>query len=124
MRARIAILDPVGRAAAAALLLAAVAAPAAAAPPPPSLTIVRTAPNLTVRGSGFTPLERVRLTAPMTSAAVRASSSGGFTAELPGAHVSRCSALVVRAVGATGDTALLKLPRPACMPVTSPAKSP
>lgn len=113
----------VGRAAAAALLLAVVAAPAAAAPSPPSLALVRTAPTLTVRGSGFEPLEHVRLSAPATGAVVRASSSGGFTAELPGARVSRCSALVIRAVGGGGSTALLKLPRPACMDAKSPAKS-
>jgi hypothetical protein len=126
MRASIRYPRRVSRAAAAALLLAvaapAAAAPAAAAPPPPSLTLVRTAP-LTVRGSGFAPLERVRLTAPATGASVRASSSGAFTAALPGARVSRCSALVVRAVGAGGSTALLKLPRPACMDAKSPAKS-
>jgi hypothetical protein len=101
-----------------------IAAPAALAAPPPSLALVRATPGLTVRGNGFKPLERVRVTAPRASAVVRASQSGGFTVVLTGAAMSRCSGLVVHAVGASGTTALLKIPRPACLPVKSPSKTP
>lgn len=77
---------------------------------------------LTVRGNGFHAKEKVRVTVNVGSVkqvrVVRATAAGVFTVELSNmAPYDRCNdALLVRAAGTIGDTAVLKLPQRACPP--------
>jgi hypothetical protein len=86
---------------------------------PPTLSIVDRAP-LVVRGRGFRPHELVRVSGPTAPRAirVRTTASGGFVVTFAGAD--RCTAIVLAAVGARGDRAVLHLPQPLCAPATSP----
>lgn len=83
----------------------------------PSLRLVDSSP-LTVKGVAFKARERVRVTATLESgtlrAVVRASRRGVFTVTFEEIAV-RCG-FTVRAVGAGGSRASLKLPQPACPP--------
>jgi hypothetical protein len=110
--ARIALLS----AALAALVLA---AGAGATSRPPALTLAAQLPRIVVHGSGFHPRERVTVIAGLRTVHVRATRLGSFVVDT-GLTVSRCTAPLVRAVGALGDAALLKLPQPACMPARAP----
>jgi hypothetical protein len=82
----------------------------------PTLRLAGNAP-LTVRGTHFRPSERVRVTViaeVRRSKRVTASRTGAFIARFD-ATFDRCSgSLIVRAVGAGGSEAALKLPQPAC----------
>jgi hypothetical protein len=100
--------------AAALMALSAVSAGAAACPP--TLRLVGTQPLL-LRGSGFHPRERVRVTAPARSArVVRTTRRGTFRVELEKTTpTDRCSAFAVVARGAHGETVILKV-RPQCPP--------
>jgi hypothetical protein len=100
------------------------AATAGAASYPASLHLVKLAP-FTVRGSGFKPAERVRVTLVFRTTQVRrvvAARTGTFVARFDeNVRLSRCSvAFSVRATGGRGTNAALKIPRPACMPARSP----
>ena len=95
------------------------AAPAGAATA--RLALVSRSPHLVVRGSGFHPRESVTLTTSGQRVVVRASQAGTFLATFSKVPVSRCEARTIRAAGSTGTVAVLKMPQPACMPVTTPS---
>jgi hypothetical protein len=105
----------------AAVLLAvlALAGAAAATSAPPRLALAARMPTVVVRGTGFHARERVTVTAGTTVAHVRATRLGAFTVDT-GVVLSRCNGMIIRAVGASGITALLKLPRPECSPARNP----
>ena len=102
------------------LLLAALAVTnaAGATSSPPRLALAARTPTVVVRGTGFHAQERVTVTAGTMVARVRATRLGSFTVDT-GVVLSRCTGLVIRAVGAAGSKVLLKLPQPACMPARS-----
>lgn len=85
----------------------------------PALRVIDQRP-FTVEGTHFRSRERVKLTLHKQQASVRirrvtASARGAFQAVLQEAGVDRCDTIFVRAVGARGSNAELKmLPRPAC----------
>jgi hypothetical protein len=85
----------------------------------PALRVIDERP-FTVEGRHFRSRERVKVTLYKRQASVRtrrvtASSRGAFLAVLQEASVDRCDTILVRAVGARGSNAALKLlPRPAC----------
>lgn len=91
---------------------------AAATSSPPRLAISARTPTVVVRGTGFHANERVTVTAGTAVAHVRATRLGSFTVDT-GVVLSRCTGLVIRAVGGAGSKVLLKLPLPACMPARS-----
>jgi hypothetical protein len=105
-------------AAVAVLALVAAASPAPAATGP-ALHVEATQP-LVVRGVAFRPLERVSLTA-MTllgpkHVIVRATRTGRFAATFRLPSQPCGSAFALRAVGALGSHAALRLPRRPCIP--------
>jgi len=89
---------------------------ASAAPRRPSIALVTERP-LVVRGSGFQARERVRVAATAhRTRTVSTSRSGSFRVRLlPSWPAASCSALVLRARGARGELAVLKI-RPMCPP--------
>ena len=98
------------------LAVAAVAVPTGAAGVSRAKVRVVTLSPLVIRGTGFKAHERVRVTA--TPGGVRrvvSRANGTFRAVFAGS-VDRCVGLTVRAAGARGDEAALKLPQPACPP--------
>jgi hypothetical protein len=102
-----------------AVLAAAVAAgTAGATSTPPSLRLVALGP-ITIAGTNFAPLARVRVTAYTTrtmTVATRATKAGRFRIAFRGLPMSGCGDRSrVRARSARGETATLLLPRPACM---------
>jgi hypothetical protein len=103
-----------------AVVLVALAAAAPAVAAAPSLSLASRTPDLVVRGRSFRPHERVSVVAASLRAVVRASRAGAFVADLGSFTGSRCTGLVVRATGSAGSVAVLKLPRPACMPASQP----
>ncbi len=112
------------------LVLAAVTAGAAtASPAPPRLVLVGKHP-LVLRGTHFRGREWVRLTAfadGQIVKRVRASRKGNFVATLPTIAYGRCGGgFGIRAVGSLGSRATfgVKVPLTACMPASSPARSP
>lgn len=105
---------------AAAALVAAVSAQAAGAP---ALKLAKLTP-LVLDGSRFQPREPVRITVvagPQRAVKrVTATSTGSFTATFSRVTVSRCEAVLARAVGARGGIATVRRPPlPACMPERS-----
>src|SRR5438105_1572205 len=94
------------------------AAPGAASPARPALRVATTEP-LEIRGFHFQASERVRLFLRVgeTKAArvVRANARGAFSALFEDLAASRCDVLTVRAIGARGSEARLKLEQPACL---------
>jgi len=104
------------RAAAAALVVLILALPSwGAQPRHASLQLAQRAP-LTVDGRSFSRRESVTLTAAATGAVrtvlVRASKNGRFRTRFD-LRLTRCSAFVVRAVGALGSRAILQV-EPGC----------
>jgi hypothetical protein len=102
------------------LLLVAVPAWASARP---RLALARVAP-LTVKGSAFPPHADLVLEARSGTAVrtrhVTTTRAGRFVVVFHGLPVSRCSALIVRAVQATGTVTTLKRPPlPACLPAAT-----
>lgn len=88
-----------------------------ASPRVPSLRLLGSSP-ITVRGIHFKARERVRVTLFATGALVarvRTSEAGAFTAQFGDNVAGGCSGLSIRAVGAGGDRALLKV-EPLCPP--------
>ncbi len=74
---------------------------------------------LILRGQGFHPLERVRVTLVTRVTRIRiirARSTGKFSLDYPGVNVPRCGGLFAHAHGASGSDATLKIPLPACQP--------
>lgn len=105
-----------------ATLLALTGSPAAARNPAPVLTLAGKTP-VVVHGAHFIPRETIRIVvAPAAGAPIRirADRAGTFTVRLPGVQLSRCGGFQVRATGTHGTIAMLKLPRPACMPARKP----
>jgi len=98
--------------------VAALAAPAAQAGRAPSLQLVDRDP-LTVAGANFKPLGSVKVTlyaVRPTTRATRASRAGSFRLVFDGLPLGRCGGGgQIRATGAHGEVAVLKLPQPACM---------
>ena len=94
---------------------------AAASPAPPTLKLVQTRP-LVVAGTHFIPGEHVTVTAWTLPRAVRhtVAHQGAFKIALGNARFVRCAAARVEAVGAEGSRALVRLPRPFCLPRPSP----
>jgi hypothetical protein len=95
------------------LFVAAVAAASASAAPPPSLRLAASNP-VVVAGRSFKPLEQVRVTLLVQDQrlvrSIRASAPGTFTVSFPAVVHDPCtSALAVRAVGAGGSRATMKL---------------
>jgi hypothetical protein len=107
------------RSAAVLVAVLALAGAAGATSSPPRLTLAARTPTLVVRGTGFRARELVTVTAATVVAHVRATRLGAFTLDT-GVTLSRCSGVIVRAVGAHGTIAWLKLPQPACMPAKTP----
>jgi hypothetical protein len=71
----------------------------------------------TVRGTGFVPGERVRVTVAAGSSATRrvlAGPAGGFVARFQTVTLGWCTAYVIRAVGTSGDTAIVRVRAPEC----------
>lgn len=88
----------------------------------PRLAVAKRSP-LVIRGVGFRSRElvtvSVRANQPIVKR-VRSTPAGAFGANMGTVVVDHCSALFVRAVGNEGSEAILKLPRPACMPARNP----
>lgn len=87
----------------------------------PTLRLVVRAPA-TIRGTGFAPHERVRLTlaaAFPTRLLVRTGGTGSFLARFEGVGLDRCSSYRVVAVGSRGERVVLKA-QPLCAPAGSP----
>jgi len=88
----------------------------------PELTLAGSRP-LVLRGHGFKPYERARVVvvARLTRAKnVRASSSGSFTVRFVALSIPRCGGVFATARGRAGTVARLKIPLPACQPVSKP----
>jgi hypothetical protein len=86
------------------LLLGTFAAAAPAAAAKASLKIVKLSP-LTIRGTGFKPAERVRLTLSAGATGIArgtATAAGTVTVSFPRARVTACTAYTLRATGAAG----------------------
>jgi hypothetical protein len=80
-----------------------------------SLRVTKFAP-LTVRGTGFHPRSRLRVTASAGKTSthfLRAGASGSFTTVFRGLNVGTCEAFTVRAEG-DGTLAVVKRGRPVC----------
>jgi hypothetical protein len=113
------------RGAASALALALVvllAATGTSAAPHATLSLVSRHP-VTLHGRGFASRERVHVVvkaAVTVSRDVRADGSGAFTTRFVRVSMPRCGGLFAHARGMSGTVAALKVPLPACMPVTEP----
>jgi hypothetical protein len=96
------------------LLVLLLAAPAGSAAVP-RLSVVDVSP-LTVKGVGFAPRERVRLVATVDHATrwSRAGAGGAFVLRFSGIAVPSCTAFSVRALGATGTRAIVRVPQLEC----------
>jgi hypothetical protein len=91
----------------------------------PALLTLQARDPVTIRGVGFKPAERVRvsLAQPGALKVVRAGSGGSFLVVLP-SGTSRCDLVRVVALGGSGSRATLKvLPSPACLPDRAPGTS-
>ena len=86
------------------------ALPAQGAKPRPTLAVAAAAP-LTITGKGFVPREAVLLTATFSShrrfAGPVARRDGTFTARF-NVRITKCTTLVVRAIGGRGSRAILR----------------
>ena len=89
----------------------------------PSLRLASIEP-LVVKGSHFRAPERVRVTVLTRGEKVTKrvrTTTGQFTVSFGTLDVDRCSSFAVRAVGSSGDSAVLKrLPPPMCAPLSNP----
>jgi hypothetical protein len=104
----------------AAFVLAAASSAAASSSSRPTLRVTRMQPP-TVTGAAFHARERVKVTfdvgAQRLVRFVRTTRLGAFTATAAGGELDRCGdLLLVRAVGARGDRATIKLQLPDCPP--------
>jgi hypothetical protein len=90
---------------------------ASAAATKPTLTVLSLQP-VAVRGANFASRERVRVTFVGTQTAtvrVRATTAGSFRATFSNVSEDRCTGFAVRAVGARGSRAVLRV-LPECAP--------
>lgn len=85
-----------------------------------ALVLAHGSSPLAVHGRGFHAREHVRVTIGARADTVVATRDGTFVAPFPGFTISRCGAVLIRAVGSKGTTAALKIPRPACLPARTP----
>jgi len=88
----------------------------------PGLTVAERQ-QLVLRGHGFKPYERARVVvrARLTRAqSVRASAAGVFTVRFAALSIPRCGGVFATARGRAGTVARLKIPLPACQPVSQP----
>jgi len=72
-----------------------------------------------VSGSYFYPRERVTVSyygARTVTLTTRSTRSGAFQVTFDGVVLGRCQGARIKAVGARGDAALIRIPLPACMP--------
>ncbi|HEV8105135.1 MAG TPA: hypothetical protein VGP69_15495 [Gaiellaceae bacterium] len=72
-----------------------------------------------LKGRGFRPLERVRVTLETRVTRireVRAGRTGSFAVTFLGTNVPHCGGMFAHARGAAGSLATLKIPLPACQP--------
>lgn len=72
-----------------------------------------------LKGQGFHPLERVRVTLETRVTRVRevkAGRAGSFAVTFLGTSVPHCGGMFARARGTAGSLATLKIPLPACQP--------
>jgi hypothetical protein len=84
----------------------------------PRLRLADAAP-LTLRGTGFVPHERVRVTVAVRTTRTKrvvAGRSGAFVARFAGNAVHRCDGLFAQASGSEGSLARLKRPPTFCPP--------
>jgi hypothetical protein len=98
------------------LVLIGLVAASTAAAGSPRLRVAALSP-LTVRGTGFAAHERVRVTVSGDTPATRrvlTGSAGGFVARFAVVGFGYCTASVIRAVGSTGDKAVLHVAAPEC----------
>jgi hypothetical protein len=78
---------------------------------------------LTIWGRGFKPDERIRVVVKATvtkAKTVRATPTGSFKVRFAGLSMPRCGGVFATARGRAGSFARLKIPLPACQPVTQP----
>jgi hypothetical protein len=101
------------------------ALPAQGAKPRPALALKSAAP-LTITGKGFAPREAVLLTATFSShrrfAGPVAGRDGTFTARF-NVRITKCTNLVVRAIGGRGSRAILRT-KVACTKKRGPSEGP
>jgi hypothetical protein len=94
------------------LVLAALALPAGSAATSPKLMVTDRSP-FTVKGAGFAPHEHIRVVVSANGASTTkwgtSSPGGGLSVQLPNVKLGRCPAYVVRAFGAKGSRALLRV---------------
>lgn len=104
------------------LLVISAAFAAAASATATNVRVTDMAP-FTVRGAAFHALERVRVSVTTPEGAraiqVRATSAGTFVARFPAVHFGSCAAYTVRATGAQGSRATLRV-MPECPPPIAP----
>ncbi len=84
---------------------------------------VRLAATSPVRIAGlhFFPREAVAVTVARRVHRTTSHADGSFSVEFPDVSLGRCGGgFFVRAVGARGDVASIKIPLPACMPAAAP----
>lgn len=103
-----------------AILMASVAlAASAAAAEKPALSTVSSRTTIVVRGSHFVPYERVTVKVigrTVATKRVTATARGSFRVALRKPRPRACNSLVVRATGARGDWAVLRIGSPECNP--------
>ena len=103
-------------------LAAALVAPASLGATAPTLRIVHTKPFV-VSGAHFRAHERVVVTLDTATRHLRrvvTDASGSFLADFGVIAFGRCAGFGLSAVGASGDRAVAKIPRPACIPARNP----
>jgi hypothetical protein len=92
----------------------------------PALLTLQARDPVTIRGVGFRPAERVRISLAQRGAlkVVRAGRGGSFLVVFPSGGTSRCDLVRIVALGGSGSRATLKvLPSPACLPDRAPGSS-
>ncbi|HEX2426557.1 MAG TPA: hypothetical protein VHI53_01450 [Gaiellaceae bacterium] len=102
--------------------VALLAATGPSAAPHATLSLVSRHP-VALHGRGFASHERVQVVvrAGVTvSREVRADASGAFTTRFVRVDIPRCGGVFAHARGSSGTLAALKIPLPACMPVSQP----
>jgi len=102
---------------AAAAATVALASPAFAVRPAPTLRLVHGRP-LVLAGAHFAGRERVTVIVHVRQPYLRKAltrADGSFTVSFGVVSAAHCSGLIAEAVGAAGDRATLRLPRPACI---------
>ena len=113
---------------AAAAVVAVAARAAGDATARPTIRLVDRYP-FTVRGERFKASERVKVILSIESQSERsvlvtAAGGGTFTASFGEVTIRSCKAWGVRAIGAQGSRAVMKVLAPACMPDQAPAPAP